>query len=179
MDKPTITSVKSVFHSRLFDVKEFFLTLPTGKRITYQVVQRRPTVIVFPITEKYELYLINEYRPTSDRYVLKAVTGYIEPDESTLTAAKRELKEETGIEAVQWELLKKVENIGTVTSQSSLFLAKDLEILKAHPQEDESIKLVKMSIADASQKILSGQITVSSTIIGILLLDKLKQEKKL
>lgn len=174
----TISS-KNVFHADHFDVKELQVILPNTKKAVYHIVERKPTVSVLPINEKYELYLIFESKPETKEKLLKCVSGYIESGESPLKAAQRELKEETGIEAAQWEFLQKVETNGVIQSQSNIFLAKELEVLKPKFEDDEDIRLVKIPLQEAVKKILSGEIVLSSTIIGILLLDRLKREKKL
>lgn len=175
-----ILSSKPVFHASLFDVVEKELALPNGKKLTHQNVERHPTVTIFPITSKYEIYLIKEYRYLLKKISLEATAGFVNPQENTLMAAKRELKEETGITAVQWEKLITLEVATSVIhAQAHLFLAKELELGEPELEEDEIIEVVKMPIEEAVKKVMTGEITSSSTIVGIMMLDMLKREKKL
>ena len=98
----TISST-NVFHADHFDVKELQVILPNKKKAVYNIVERKPTISVLPINDKYALYLIFENKPETKENLLKSVSGFIEEGETPLSAAKRELKEETGIEAAQWE----------------------------------------------------------------------------
>ncbi|HSW96205.1 MAG TPA: NUDIX hydrolase [Candidatus Saccharimonadales bacterium] len=175
-----ILSEKPVFNANLFAVIEKEIELQNGKKLIHHNVERHPTVLIFPITPNYELYLIKEYRYMLGKTVLEATAGFINPQENILAAAKRELKEETGIAAIQWEKLTTIEMASSVIhSQSHLFLAKELELGKAEPEEDEIIEVVKMPLEEAVKKVMTGEINSSSTIAGIMMLDKLKREKKL
>ena len=180
MKEPTILSAKTVFTANLFEVVEKEIQLENGKILTHHNVERHPTVIVFPITPTYEIYLIKEYRYLLGKTVLEACAGFMNPEEKALAAAKRELQEETGIVAGQWEKLTTIEMASSVIhSQSHLFLAKELEVGTPQPEEDEIIEVVKLPLDEAVKKVMTGEISSSSTIIGIMMLDKLRSEKKL
>src|SRR6185437_12257957 len=97
MKKPHITSSKTVYHSQLFDIVSDDITLRSGKKVTWEHVVRHPTVVVFPLTPKEEIYLIKEYRVLFQRTLLEAVAGHLDDNENALSGAKRELLEETGI----------------------------------------------------------------------------------
>jgi ADP-ribose pyrophosphatase len=180
MSQWKIVSQKTTFKAELFDVKEIVFENSIGKRKTHHVVERNPVVSVFPLTNKYEIYLISQYRSVSKKTTLEAAAGYIEKNETTIAAARRELKEETGIEAGQFEELARIQLAGSVfKSQVSLFLAKDLEMGVSDPDDDEEISIIKMPLRKAVEKVMLGEINHSSSMIGILMLDKLRREKKL
>jgi ADP-ribose pyrophosphatase len=180
MNKWKIVSQKSVFKKKLFNVRKIDLRSKEGKTKTHYVVERESTVSVFPLTNEYEIYLIEQYRSMLDKKALEAVAGYIEGKESPLSAAKRELKEEAGILVDQMEEIARIEIAGSVfKSKAHLFLAKGLEVGESNLQEDEEISLVKMPLAEAAGKVMTGEINHSSSAIGILMLDRLRREKKL
>jgi hypothetical protein len=64
-------------------------------------------------------------------------------------------------------------------SKGHLFLAKGLEIGENKPEEDEEISIVKIPLSMAVEKVMVGEINHSATVIGILMLDRLRMEKKL
>lgn len=174
-----IVSQKKVFKAELFEVEETKIQLNKNIK-TYDDIYRKPTVSVFPLTNLYEIYLISEYRRLHKKNVLAAVAGFVNEGESTLNAARRELKEETGIIAAHWEEIARIEMAASVIKATShLFLAKGLEIEKPALEEDEKITLIKLPLSKAVEKVMLGEINISPAVIGILLIDKLKREKKI
>lgn len=179
-DKWKIVPRRTIYSSKFFNVKEQEITLPNKKKKIYDFVERKSTSVIFPVTDSYDLYLISEFRTLHRKYMLEAIAGHIDEGESPLETAKRELKEEAGLTGRVWKELLKVENSGSIVKSTAyLFLVKDINEGKANPAEEEEIELVKISLSEAVKKVQNGDITVSSTIVGILLIDKMRREGKL
>lgn len=175
-----LTSQKTILRTKLFNVKEIEFENKKGKKKIHHQAERVPIVSVFPLTDTYEIYLISQYRYMLDKTVLEAVAGHVEKKETTIMAAKRELKEEAGITSHQLEEIARIEMAGSVfRSKNHLFLAKGLEIGDNKPEDDEQISIVKMPLTIAVEKVMTGEINHASSMIGILLLDKLISQKKL
>lgn len=180
MSQWKIVSQKTILKTELFNVKEIGLKSSAGKIKIHHEAERAPVVSVFPLTDQYEIYLISQYRYMYKKSVLEAVAGYVKKKETTIAAAKRELKEETGIEAAQLEEIARIRMAGSVfKSTTNLFLAKGLEMGDNNLDDDEEIAVVKMPLSEAVEKVMTGEINHSSSMIGILLLDKLRMQKKL
>jgi len=180
MSRWKLVSQKSILKTDLFDVKKIDFETKTGKKKTHYIAERVPIVSVFPLTDSYEIYLISEYRYMLKKTVLEAVAGHIEKKETTVAAAKRELKEEAGISAMQLEEIARIEMSGSVfKSKTYLFLAKGLEIGDNNLDDDEEISVVKMPLELAVEKVMLGEINHATSMIGILMLDKLRAQKKL
>lgn len=177
--KQKIVSSKKVFSAELFDVMDEVLEAK-GKQYYFSTVYCGPTAAVIPISPKGEVYLINEYRYLFKQNMLGIIAGGIDKGETSLQAAKRELKEEGGMEAGQWELLAKVVPMrNIVKSEVYLFLARDLEISTQNLQEEEEIDVVKLPLSEAVKKVMNGEIFHSPSVAAILMLDKLRQQKRL
>lgn len=181
MNHTKIISEKTIFKAeKAFEVKEETLLLPNKEKKIQYVAHRVPCVAVFPLTKNYELYLISQYRYLFNKTIIESVSGRMDNGETSLLAAKRELKEEAGIIANQWEELSRVELASSFfQAKMYLFLAKDLEIGKQQLEDDETIEVIKLSLDEAVKKVYSGEINNSTTMIGIMILDQLRREKKL
>ena len=180
-DTTKVLTSKPVFNAKLFQVNEEEILYPTGRKVIHHNVVRKPTVSIFPITENYELYLVSEYRYMLSKTILSAAAGFMDRDaEKPLETAKREAKEELGIIAHQWEQLANV-TLGSsvLKTESYLFLARDIEFGEQELEEDEQIEVVSIPLEEAVAKVMLGEINNSATMIGILMLDKLKKEKKI
>lgn len=180
MSQWKLVSQKTILRAKLFDVKRIDFETKTGKKKVHHIAERAPIALVFPLTDSYEIYLISEYRYMLNKTVLQAVAGHVEKKETAIAAARRELKEEAGIQAMQLEEIARIEMSGSVfRSKSHLFLAKGLEIGDNKPDDDEEISVVKMPLSEAVEKVMLGEINHSASMIGILMLDKLRMQKKL
>lgn len=178
--KVRVISEKRIAGSDLVRLHKVRLQHDSGKTKEHYIAQRVPTVSIFPITDDGEIYLITQHRYILGKETLEAVAGTVEKDEKPLATAKRELLEEAGIIAHQWEELVRVDLAASyVRAQTFLFLAKELTIGEQKLDDDENISVIKISLDEAVQKVLSGEITTASSIIGILWLDKLRKENKL
>ncbi len=172
MKKIQVFSRDTVFDSPLFTVKKFDIEI-NGKKRTHFDVVRNPTVSVFPITPNHEIYLVSQYRYLLNKTMIEAVAGFIDNNEEPLAAAQRELHEETGLRAKSWEALGVFDTgASVVTGKSYPFLARDLTEGIATPEETEDIRLLKMPIAEAVDKIKNGEITSGITVIGLLMIEK-------
>lgn len=180
MSRWRIVSQKSVFKAKLFNVREVVFKNQKGTQKFHHIAERDTVVSIFPLTDQYEIYLVSQYRYMLGKTVLEAPSGYVEKKETTIAAAKRELEEETGISVHQLEELARIDLASSVfRSRVHLFLAKGLEMGANDLDDDEEIEVIKMPLELAVGKVMIGEINHSATMIGILMLDKLRMQKKL
>src|SRR5258706_13409238 len=134
MVSPTIISSQTVLTTDLFTVEKDEVQLPTGKILTHHNITRHPTITVFPLTQRHELFLISQYRYIYGRRMLEAISGFVDKGETILAAATRELQEEAGIQATQLEEFARV-NLGgsLIKTEAHLFIAREFAIGKATP----------------------------------------------
>jgi 8-oxo-dGTP pyrophosphatase MutT (NUDIX family) len=174
-----ILSHKQILRTQLFSVVETRL-MSKGKVRTHYNINRKSVVCIFPLSSADEIYLISQYRYLHGEVFLEEVAGHIDASESPLSAAKRELKEETGITARFWkQFAKTVSSSSVVKNSLYFFLAKDLDFGKQQLEDDEEITLVKMPLSQAADKVLRGEIKNTSAAFGILKLAMLKQHETL
>lgn len=126
---PQIHRTSIVAESRLFKVEEMHLEFSNGETRVYERLagSGRGSVMIVPIINNDEFYLVSEYGAGAHKYDLGFPKGLIDPGETPQQAANRELKEEIGFGAKTFVELKPL-SIGSsfLSSQMHIFLAFNL-----------------------------------------------------
>lgn len=132
---------------------------PNGEPGIYGKVHFKNTAIaVLPIDKDGNTYLVGQYRYTINSYSWELPEGGC-LSESPLDAAKRELKEETGLIAEKWTFLGEQYLSNSVTDEKSMmFLAENLSLQAAEPESTEVLQLKKIPVQEAIQMALNGEI---------------------
>ncbi len=145
---------------------------PTGQPGIYGKVHfKNVAVSVVPIDTDGNTYLVGQERYTIGQYSWELPEGgcLIESDESPLDAAKRELMEETGLEAETWTCLGEVYLSNSVTDEKAvIFLAKNLKQHMAQPEETEVLQIRKLPLQDAIEMAKNGEISDALSVISLL-----------
>ena len=95
-------------------------------------------------------------------------------DVDPLVSAKRELKEETGLIATDWQQLMKLHTSNSVTDERGLvYVAKDLTQGETEFEETEELLIQKLPLNEAIERVLSGEITDAVSVCGLLKLKHL------
>ena len=126
-------------------------------------------VCVVPLLEDKKIVLIKQFRMPVNDLLLEIPAGKIDPGETdNLLTAKRELQEETGYTAKTWiDLGYTLPCPGYSTEKLYVYLAKDLQPGSQNLDHGEVIENYIISIDEALQKITTGEIIDSKTIVGI------------
>ncbi|MEJ7846917.1 MAG: NUDIX hydrolase [Pyrinomonadaceae bacterium] len=141
---------------------------PDGKEGSYATIDIIEGVSVLPIDDEGNAYITRQFRYALGRKNLETIAGGIN-DGEPLENAKREAKEELGIEAEEWISLGKIEGITSITNNTThLFIARGLTVSKPDSEGTEEIEPVKMKLSELTDKVLSGEITHSETSVLVL-----------
>jgi ADP-ribose pyrophosphatase len=164
-----IVTSQNVYRDPWITVQKDDVIRPDGKSGTYSVVNLKPGVCVLALDDKGFAYLTEEFHYGVGRNTIEAVSGGIEPGEEALVTAQRELREELGIEALEWHDVGIVDPFtANVVSPTRLYLARKL-ILGNHGQEGtEVIRCVKMPLTEAVQMVMDSRITHGPTCVLLL-----------
>jgi ADP-ribose pyrophosphatase len=109
-----------------------------------------------------------QYRHPVAEYLLEIPAGTLEPGESPLDCAKRELIEETGFRAQEFIKLGKIHIIPAYSDEEiRVFIAKGLTPAKQDLDPDEIIEVVTYPFEKVLQMIENGRITDALTILSI------------
>lgn len=142
---------------------------PDGKPGTYSVVTLKPGVTVLATDDDGYVYRAEEFHYGVGRTTVEGASGGIERGERPLDAAKRELREELGIEADDWTDLGVVDPFtASVVSPTRLYLARKLRFGAQVLDEAELIQCVKLPLAEAVEKVIQSEITHGPSCVAIL-----------
>ena len=140
---------------------------PDGFEIRRAIVRHNGSAVMMPVDEKGRILLVRQYRLPARRYLWELSAGRIDPGETPLKAAKRELLEETGYRAKKWtKLVKFYPSPGFVEEAMTIFIAQDLTAGQAQPMEDERIECAWFTLKQMAGMIEKGEIQDAKTIIG-------------
>jgi len=155
-------------------VREDKVIRPDGLEGIYGVIETRIATGVLALTPDNRVYLVGQYRYTTDNYSWEIIEGGSDPGENAMETAKRELQEEAGLIAHSWEPLGHEIHLSNCISSERgfLFIARDLEETEATPEGSEVLQIKTVSIPEAMEMVLAGEIQDAMTIIGLNLIDR-------
>lgn len=141
----------------------------TGQR---DVVRHSGSVVVLAARDGRqgkEVLLVRQFRYAAGQYMWELPAGRVDPGESLLAGARRELQEETGIRARKWKrLLGFYVSPGFLDETMDIYLAAGLTQGTAHPEEDEQIATRFFPLDKALAMVRAGKIHDAKTMTGLL-----------
>lgn len=141
-----------------------------GQEKTYGVVRIVKGVCVLPLDTEGNVYLAKQFRYGLGDFSIEGPGGALDEGEEILTAAKRELQEELGINPKTWIDLGYVNPLtGVVSHTEYIFLAKDFDPPQSIPLSDEeTIELIRITLTEAVQLVMDSKITHGPSVALIL-----------
>ncbi|MDR2788080.1 MAG: NUDIX hydrolase [Candidatus Accumulibacter sp.] len=163
-----------VFQGRLLDVRRDRVRLPDGSEATREYIRHPGAVVMIPMLDGGELVLERQFRYPQGRSLIEFPAGKVDPGESAEEAAKRELREETGLIAGEWRHLGVLHPcVGYSDERIEIFLARGLV---RHGGQDldrgEFIDLLQLTLEEALAAVRDGEITDAKTIVALFWAEK-------
>jgi ADP-ribose diphosphatase len=171
--KPQILSVRTAARSRLFHIESVQLKFANGSRREFERIAAGPragTSLVVAMPDPTTVLLVREYAVGLDRFELSLPMGRIEPGESAIAAANRELMEETGFSAAHLRSLQTLTLApGIFGYQAEIILATELTPCALGGDEPEPLELVYWPLARLDQVASTGEISEARTLAALFL----------
>lgn len=168
MEEKTMKSEK-IYEGRIINLRVDTVELPNKKYSKREIVEHPGAVGIISLTSDKEIILVKQFRKPVEKALLEIPAGIIESEEKPEQTAIRELKEETGYTTNK---IKKFFEFYTTPGFSNekihIYLAEDIIKGHAQPDKDEYIKVVKIPIEKALEKVNKGEIEDVKTIVAIL-----------
>lgn len=172
----TTLSTKPIYNNAWIEVIEDQVIQPKGGQGIYGKVHfKNRAVGILPVDRDLNIWLVGQYRYTLNAYSWEIPEGGAPGDESLLSCAQRELKEETGLVANSWEMILKIHTSNSVTDEEGyIYLAEDLVEGEPEFEETESLEIRKLPFSQALDMVMNQEITDSMSMAGILKLARIK-----
>jgi len=177
-----VLSSRVSYQGPVFSVTTDEVEEPGGVRARRDVIRHSGSIVVLAVDDlavdgpakgapkaEPRVLLERQYRHAAQSMMWELPAGRIDDGETSLTAAKRELLEETGYSARQWKrILHFYVSPGFLDETMTIYLARGLQAGEAQPEPDEKIATRFFTLSEAKRMALNGRIRDAKTISGIL-----------
>jgi 8-oxo-dGDP phosphatase len=164
-----IVDVASVYSNKWIEVLHHNVINPSGNKGIYGKVHFKNKAIgIVPIDAEGYTYLVGQYRFTINQYSWEIPEGGCPLEEGSMEAAKRELLEETGLVASNWQYLGKAFLSNSVCDElCEMYVATQLTQHTAQPEETEQLQVKKILLKDAFAMVHEGIITDAVAVLAL------------
>ncbi len=165
---------KIVYDGHFLKVASDRIALPDGKQTQREYIKHPGAVVILPILPDGSILLERQFRYPLNRVFIEFPAGKIDPGEDPLACAKRELQEETGYTASNWQFVCTIHNaIAYSDEHLDLYLARDLVAGPAKLDDGEFLDTFSATLDEMLALVRGGQITDVKTVIGTFWLEKI------
>ncbi len=158
------------YQAHVFDVASVHVRLPNGRERSYDLIEHGDSVTILPVDADGNIYFVKQYRIGSNSDLLELPAGVMDPGEDPLVSARRELREEIGMDAKE---IKSLHGFYLAAGYSDefnhVFLATGLFESPLDPDEDEFLNIEKIPINEVYQKALQDTFQDAKTLAALLL----------
>jgi ADP-ribose pyrophosphatase len=157
-----------VYEGRRIAVRLDDVAYAGGGRRLFEVVEHPGAAAMVPVTPEGDVLLVRQFRQAVAASLLEIPAGTLEPGETPLQCAERELAEEVGRAADRWDALTTFyPSPGVLSEELHIFLARGLRPAAAE-REEEDLRVEALPLEEACRRI-GAEIRDSKSIIGLLL----------
>jgi len=152
----------SVSHHEVID--------PSGAPGIYGVVHFKNIAVgVVPLDEGLNTWIVGQYRYPIKAYSWEIPEGGGQRDRPALESAKRELREEVGIEAREWiEVLHMDLSNSASDEEAIIYVARDLAFHPPEPDHNEELVMRKIPFEELYAMVVKGDVRDSLTVAAVM-----------
>ena len=145
------------------------VVLPDGQQVELEIIHHPGGAAVVAMDEDRRVCLLRQYRHAANGWLWEIPAGKLEPSESPEATAARELEEEAGLLAQDWESLGRIiPSPGVLTEVVHLFLARGLHAVEARPEGGECLEVHWLTLQEAIGRVHTGEIEDGKTALALL-----------
>ena len=168
MSEERLVASQRPWTGRLIGVRVDEVRLASGRTARREVVEH-PGAVGILAWDGSRLALVRQWRHAAGDALLEIPAGTLEPGEEPRATAARELAEECGVAAAEWEVGPSFFTApGFCTERLTLFLATHLHPAQGQAEEDEELELSWLTLDEALRVVDDGRVADAKSIAGIL-----------
>lgn len=172
-----VHNITHLYNGKIFNVALEKVTLPNGVIKDREVVRHPGAAAMVPLLDDGNVVLVKQHRHAVNDYLWEIPAGTLEPEEEPLACAGRELIEETGYEANNFDKLTEILPAPGYTDEHiHIFLATGLTLAEQRLEDDEILTVQPTPFDKAIEMIKTGEIQDAKTIVGLLLTSMRKRK---
>jgi ADP-ribose pyrophosphatase len=166
----TQVTSEAVFEGKLLRVRRDTVRLPDGNLATREFIVHPGAALILPVLPDGRLIAVRQFRYPVGEVFLEFPAGKIDPDETALATARRELAEEAGYTAARFTALGRIHSVVGYSDEAiELFVAEELTFVGTKPDAGEFLEIVILSVDAMLAALDNGEITDAKTVAALLL----------
>jgi 8-oxo-dGTP pyrophosphatase MutT (NUDIX family) len=173
LDPYDVIGSKRKYQGKIITLRVDEIRMSDGSVVEREVVAHPGAVAIVALDDEGKVVLVNQYRPAVKARLDELPAGLLDVDgEPALEAAKRELAEETGLAAEEWNVLVDLLSSPGMTDEAvRIYLARGLSAIDNGFQaehEELTMSVYREPLSEAIRRVLAGSVTNASAVAGIL-----------
>jgi ADP-ribose pyrophosphatase len=166
----TVNDRKIVYHGKVFTLVRENVILENGTTTDVEFIEHPGASAIIPFLDDHRIVLLKQYRHALKKNIWEIPAGTLDPQEDIISCAKRELIEETGYSAGQWQKLGEITPVpGYSDERIHIFLARELQPAGRNLDPDEVIQVEEVDFFKALEMIGDGKIQDAKSIAGLFM----------
>lgn len=166
----TVSRTRPVYDNPWISLTEYDAVAPTGRTALYGVVRfKNLALAILPLHADGTVTLVGQHRFAIPGYSWELPEGGGPLGVDPLESARRELREEAGLEAADWREVLRFQLSNSITDERGYgYLATNLSPVPAEPDETEALALARIPFREALDAALAGHIVDMLTVAMLL-----------
>ena len=157
-----------MYRGRIVELGIEEAALPDGRTLDLEVVRHPGGAASAAVDGRGRVCLLRQYRHAAGGWLWEIPAGKLDPGETPLATARRELEEEAGVRARDWRTLGEVVTApGFCDEVIHLFLARDLETVASRPEAHEFLEIHWVAFPEALRRAGTGEIRDAKTVTAL------------